>query len=393
MHAAAFVWAFVQLRAGARERLEDELADASVRRRMDRRRRRRSPEDELQPGPDRRAWPRHPPPPCADRRDGRHRRLPSRSRRTATVAAVGGRPRPDADLDAAAASFEDLGVLGWFRARLADLPIRPDRSARSSVPRAADGSTGSTCGSSSCSSSGRWSCGPTGSTSRTRCTSTRSTTRGPRPSSSRTGGTGSRTTSTSGPTHISPSTPWPSGSCSGARTTSPPRASSGCQSSRPRSNRDASTTDAPRDRAGERLHIATGTEIRTYDLRTRDLIAVIGRARRERADDRRGRQAAGRSATRTGISRPWTSGSSATAGSRRGHRADGPRHGRPPHRRTSSSRARLALRHRRIERPADDRSISRRASSVGSLDLPGIADLSLRAAAARRWWRTWTTVG
>ncbi len=31
MHAAAFVWAFVQLRAGARERLEDELAAASVR--------------------------------------------------------------------------------------------------------------------------------------------------------------------------------------------------------------------------------------------------------------------------------------------------------------------------------------------------------------------------
>src|SRR4029079_7446862 len=31
---------------------------------------------------------------------------------------------------------------------------------------------------------------------------------------------------------------------------------------------------APRARAGERLHIATGTEIRTYDLRTRDLIAV-----------------------------------------------------------------------------------------------------------------------
>ena len=32
---------------------------------------------------------------------------------------------------------------------------------------------------------------------------------------------------------------------------------------------------APGDRAGERLHIATGHEIRTYDLRTRDLLSVV----------------------------------------------------------------------------------------------------------------------
>ena len=32
---------------------------------------------------------------------------------------------------------------------------------------------------------------------------------------------------------------------------------------------------APGGRAGERLHVATGTEIRTYDLRTRALISVI----------------------------------------------------------------------------------------------------------------------
>ena len=32
---------------------------------------------------------------------------------------------------------------------------------------------------------------------------------------------------------------------------------------------------APRGRAGERLHIATGTEIRTYDLLTRALISTI----------------------------------------------------------------------------------------------------------------------
>ena len=32
---------------------------------------------------------------------------------------------------------------------------------------------------------------------------------------------------------------------------------------------------APGGRAGERLHIATGTEIRTYDLVTRDLVSTV----------------------------------------------------------------------------------------------------------------------
>jgi len=32
---------------------------------------------------------------------------------------------------------------------------------------------------------------------------------------------------------------------------------------------------APGQRAGERLHVATGTEIRTYDLKTRDLVSVV----------------------------------------------------------------------------------------------------------------------
>ena len=40
----------------------------------------------------------------------------------------------------------------------------------------------------------------------------------------------------------------------------------------PRRVDDATATN---QRAGERLHIATGTEIRTYDLRTRALISVV----------------------------------------------------------------------------------------------------------------------
>ena len=44
---------------------------------------------------------------------------------------------------------------------------------------------------------------------------------------------------------------------------------------------------APDQHAGERLHVATGTEIRTYDLRTRQLISTIPAAGRRRAGHRR----------------------------------------------------------------------------------------------------------
>ena len=49
---------------------------------------------------------------------------------------------------------------------------------------------------------------------------------------------------------------------------------------------------APGGQAGERLHIATGTEIRTYDLASRDLCRPCGR-RGDVAGDRRDRQPAG----------------------------------------------------------------------------------------------------
>ena len=76
-----------------------------------------------------------------------------------------------------------------------------------------------------------------------------------------------------------------SGSCCGARTTWPPRASSRCPvvaaAVEPRR-----IDEARRDsRAGERLYVATGTEIRTYDLRTR--------AARSRPSPAPGRERAG----------------------------------------------------------------------------------------------------
>ena len=49
---------------------------------------------------------------------------------------------------------------------------------------------------------------------------------------------------------------------------------------------------APGHRAGERLHVATGTEIRTYDLRTRALVSVVGAVGRRCPGRRRDRQPA-----------------------------------------------------------------------------------------------------
>ena len=84
---------------------------------------------------------------------------------------------------------------------------------------------------------------------------------------------------------------------------SAPRATSGRRSApsaiEPRRVDDV----APGERAGERLHVATGTEIRTYDLRTRQLIATIAAP---------GRAALAIDATATS----WSS-ATTTAGSRR----------------------------------------------------------------------------
>ncbi|MFL5670157.1 MAG: phospholipid carrier-dependent glycosyltransferase, partial [Chloroflexota bacterium] len=133
MHAIAFAWAFVQLRRGAREQLADELAAASVDDEW--------VDDDAASGQI-----------DEDDQDGRSPEpqavpAPAFASALATAgslspaAAVPGAPGTIA-LAAAVAPvpaplptwtprgrFDDLGILGWFRARVADLPIRPDRSA------------------------------------------------------------------------------------------------------------------------------------------------------------------------------------------------------------------------------------------------------------------------
>ena len=146
------------------------------------------------------------------------------------VAAAAGRPGAVLPAWESRPSSGEIGFVGWFRARLGERPIRPDRTAGARAgarrpPRPARpvddprprGRASSPAGSG-------------GSASRTRCTSTRSTTRGRPWSSSRPGATGSPTTSTSGPTPTSRSTRWPSGSWPGARTGRPRRASSASRS-------------------------------------------------------------------------------------------------------------------------------------------------------------------
>ena len=161
MHAAAFVWRSSQLRAGARERLEEELAGASVERVAGRqgrlrqgvgRPRRRTPP--MPPATATSAAPLPPvvpamtmaivePPPV----------LPTAATTAASTAAIEAVAAPMPSWTPRA-RFEDVGIIGWFRARFSDLRSGPT-GARSSGTRAAGGWTGSTCGSSSSSSSGR----------------------------------------------------------------------------------------------------------------------------------------------------------------------------------------------------------------------------------------------
>ena len=147
----AFVWAFVQLRSGAHRRLEDELAAAVV---DDDRSRRAARGDTgrrtagaaataAMPVAPSRPGPRPRPP--AGRRPRTRRRPPPVP--AAPPVAGHRRDRRAADLDPARPASSELGVIGWFRARLDDAPIRPDRSAAARAARAAAGSTGSTCGS------------------------------------------------------------------------------------------------------------------------------------------------------------------------------------------------------------------------------------------------------
>jgi Gpi18-like mannosyltransferase len=147
LHAAAFAWAFVQLRASARERLAVELEAASV---PD------TPAEAIEHAPERES-----PPP--ERRAEPLEAPGEGSWASPVVAAAAAQPRHDAmgRPGAAAASagasagvaagavgasagvtavarmptwtprptFEEVGILGWLRARFDEPPIRPDRSA------------------------------------------------------------------------------------------------------------------------------------------------------------------------------------------------------------------------------------------------------------------------
>ena len=204
----------------------------------------------------------------AVRRDSRRRAAglaPARRGRAAACRCRPGRQRR---------TFADLGIVGWFRARLGDAPVRPDRSATLVAERG-------------------------GRLDRLDlwflvvlviATMTLRTFRlaepyqmhfdevyhaRTAPSSSRTGATACPTTSTSGPTPTSPSTRWPRASSlwgqddvSATSELGVPATASVVEPRR----EDAAT---PGQHAGERLHVATGTEIRTYDLVTRQLVSVV----------------------------------------------------------------------------------------------------------------------
>ena len=145
LHGVAFVWAFVQLRSGAHRRLGNELLAASVVNEADQAGDELLEDDTgLLPGPAaaplvataampvapvaagttvaaaRAASPAAlaapaavaPPPPLVP--------APAVAATAATAALPRWTPRP---------GFDQLGVIGWFRSRLTEAPLRPDRSA------------------------------------------------------------------------------------------------------------------------------------------------------------------------------------------------------------------------------------------------------------------------
>jgi predicted membrane-bound dolichyl-phosphate-mannose-protein mannosyltransferase len=119
-HAAAFVWVFVQLRRGARERLEEQLeragAPASVRAGAE------TPPDR-DPAHDRWTWPER----AAEGIEG-----PGARPLASLVAGAG----TAGSLTTVALptwspprTFTELGFIGWLRERLGERPVRADRSA------------------------------------------------------------------------------------------------------------------------------------------------------------------------------------------------------------------------------------------------------------------------
>ena len=218
-----------------------------------------------------------------------------RGRRAAAPGAAARRPRPSRCRPGRdGRPFDELGVVGWFRDRLARRPIRagPQRGLAGErggrldrldlwflvVARRRH----------------RWRCARSGSPSRTRCTSTRSITPGRRPSSCRTGATACRTTSTSGPTRTWRSTRWPPGSSLWGEDHVSATSELGVPVRDGARRAAPDDPDAPRPGRGA-LHVATGTEVRTLrPARRGTLVATIPAPGVERAGRRSDRPAAHR---------------------------------------------------------------------------------------------------
>ena len=259
----------------------------------------------------------------------------------------------------------------------ATAPIRPDRTRDARSARAAAGSTGSTCGCWSCSSSPPAACAPSGWPSRTRCTSTRSTTPGRRPSSSRTGATAiDHDIYEWTHPHLAKYAMAGRARRCGARTRSARRASSASRSAPRSSSRGAHRPGCAR-RPGRRAAPRRDRRARSGPTTSRPArcVSVVPAAgvgalafdptghqldprlrRRPPRDARRARRSG------------WpasTSGRSPSSSPTRG----------PPDRAAAAGRRRDD--DRRPPRPTGSAwSTSTTASVLGSLDLPGIADLA-----------------
>ena len=137
-------------------------------------------------------------------------------------------------------------------------------------------------------------------------------------------------------------------------------------------------------RAGERLHVATGTEIRTYDLRDpRARLGRPGRRRRPRSRSTidRHRLVIGYNDGRVATLDLATMGDRRH---RRGPRADRRRPGRSPDHPPARHRQRHGG-HRRIERPRDGHGPQGRRPFDGTQDLAGIAACRRAGPASLSW--------
>ncbi len=109
LHTVAFAWAFLQLRADARQRLADDLATARLA--HDHRPRRAHADEVVPAAPGIGGGPQ-----------------PLEGARPVTPAAGAGDEAPSLPTWRERRSFAETGLMGWIRARVAERPVRADRS-------------------------------------------------------------------------------------------------------------------------------------------------------------------------------------------------------------------------------------------------------------------------